>query len=331
MSTSPFSKRHRQPPAQLVYNEINQKLRAQIIQILKPTNSDPGRTFSEQDKTINKDYPYPSFKIYPRYFGSMPLVFQFIENGDLDECLDAIEVCFRRVNQLTRHYRSVQPAPKDGGLDAVAKFASALLLEIEHQPGTGSEDAISELNRRFREHDVGYQFSSSEDQLVRTDSHYLYRECVHPAMRLLSCPGFEGPAQEFAKAHQHYRKGEDKAAVQEATKALESTIKAICHARKWVPKENATVKLLLDFIFEKELIPPWLSAVFGGLRSALESGLPAIGNREARHGQGKDVKAIERHMVEFALHLCAASIVFLVKAHLAPTVTTVTRSPPAQR
>ncbi len=161
----------------------------------------------------------------------MPLVFQFIENGDLDECLDAIEVCFRRVNQLTRHYRSVQPAPKDGGLDAVAKFASALLLEIEHQPGTGSEDAISELNRRFREHDVGYQFSSSEDQLVRTDSHYLYRECVHPAMRLLSCPGFEGPAQEFAKAHQHYRKGEDKAAVQEATKALESTIKAICHAR----------------------------------------------------------------------------------------------------
>ncbi len=112
---------------------------------------------------------------------------------------------------------------------------------------------------------------------------------------------FEGPAQEFAKAHQHYRKGEDKAAVQEATKALESTIKAICHARKWVPKENATVKLLLDFIFEKELIPPWLSAVFGGLRSALESGLPAIGNREARHGQGKDVKAIERHMVEFAL------------------------------
>lgn len=331
MSASSFSKRNRQAASQLVYDNINDTLRVQIVEILKSISNNLEKTFSEQDKKIDKDYPFPLFKPSPRHFGSMPLVFQFIAHGELDACLDAIEYCFKRVNQLTRSARSVQLAPNDKGLDIASKLLTNYLLDIERQPDPGSENAISELNRRFREHDVGYQFSSDEDQLVRTDSHYLHRECVDPAMRLLACPGFEGPAQEFAKAHQHYRNGEDKAAVQEATKALESTIKAICHARNWVPKENATLMPLLKFVFEQELIPKSLDSSFAGLRTALESGLPTIGNREARHGQGKDVKAIERHMVEFALHLCAASIVFLVKAHLAPTVATVTRSPPTQK
>lgn len=323
MSTSPFSKRHRPPAAQLIYDEINPRLRAQIVKILEESSNNPRKLFSAQDTLLEKEHPCLSFKIAPRHFGTRkPLVFQFIESGNLEECLDAIEIGFKRMTQLAKSYRTVQINSNDDNKEILSKFVTAAVLLDESRPRTGSEDAIAELNRRFREHCVGYQFSPDEEQLVRTDSQFLHQECVDPAMLLLSCPGFEGPAQEFAKAHQNYRNGDGKGAVQEATKALESTIHAICHARHWVPSKNATLKPLLDFIFDKELVPKSLNSFFTGLRTALGSGLPTIGNSEARHGQGKDVKEIDSHMVEFALHLCAASILFLVKAHLAPTVTT---------
>src|SRR5262249_19172762 len=109
-----------------------------------------------------------------------------------------------------------------------------------------------------------------------------------------------------------------KDAVAWALKALESTAKAICDARGWsYDKNKATAKPLLDKLFEKGLVPPDLESNFSGLRSALESGLPTIANRMARHGQGSAVKDIDDHLVAFGMHLCAAAIVFLVEAHKA--------------
>lgn len=108
-----------------------------------------------------------------------------------------------------------------------------------------------------------------------------------------------------------------KDAISWAVKALESTVQAICDARGWKYEKTDAVKALLDVAFQNGLVPSEMESHFSSLRSALVSGLPTIGNRMTRHGQGSRVKPIADHLVTFGMHLAAASILFLVGAHQA--------------
>ncbi len=149
------------------------------------------------------------------------------------------------------------------------------------------------------------------------DSQLIHAEAVKPALSLLSATGFQGPEQDLIGAFDHYRHGRFKEAGADALKAFESTMKSICKARRWPHDPGATAKPLLDVLFTHGLIPPELQSHFGGLRSALESGLPTLSNRTSRHGQGPDPKPLAPHFAAYMLHLVAANIVFLVQAHKA--------------
>jgi len=93
------------------------------------------------------------------------------------------------------------------------------------------EEAIEELNCRFKEHGVGYQFEGGE--IVRVDSQCIHTEVVKPAVSLLNTAGFDGALEEFLDAHKHYRKGEMKEAMSDALNAFESVMKAICDENGW--------------------------------------------------------------------------------------------------
>jgi hypothetical protein len=94
-----------------------------------------------------------------------------------------------------------------------------------------STSGLHELNYRFREHLVGYAFEGG--RLVRVDSQILHAEVTKPALELLSEPKFQGPSDEFMKAHQHYCKKAYKESMTDSLKAFESTMKTICAIRKW--------------------------------------------------------------------------------------------------
>jgi hypothetical protein len=104
-------------------------------------------------------------------------------------------------------------------------------------------------------------------------------------------------------------------AITEASKAFESTMKAICASRKWAHPPNATAKPLIDIMFKNGLIPAELESHFSALRSAMESGLPTLSNKTSRHGQGITPVEVPSHFVGYALHLTAANIIFLVEAY----------------
>ena len=103
---------------------------------------------------------------------------------------------------------------------------------------------------------------------------------------LLSTPGYAGAQKEFLTAHEHYRHGRAKEALNESLKALESVMKSICAKRKWAHDANATAGPLLNVLFEKGLIPSFWSTHFSGLRSTLEAGVPTARNKRGGHGQG---------------------------------------------
>ena len=212
-----------------------------------------------------------------------------------DDVLDIIELTFKYI---------------DGPLRRVG---------YDYRPVTGanqeSDDAIAELNHRFREHGIGHQLVGG--MLVRVDSQLVHDQAVKPALALLHETGFQGPSDEFTKAFVHYRKGETKAAIAEALKSFEGTMKAICDARHWKRDPRATAKPLMDIIFSNGLIPKSLESQFSALRSAMESGLPTISNETSRHGQGAQPVEVPDHFAAYALHLAASNIVFLVQCHKA--------------
>jgi hypothetical protein len=177
------------------------------------------------------------------------------------------------------------------------------------------DDAIGELNSRFKEHCVGYQFMGSE--IVRIDSQFIHAEVVQNALSLLQDSGFHGANEEFLKAHEHYRHGRTKEAIADALKSLESTMRCICHERRMTVQAHATAKPLIDALCAGGLIPDYLAGQFGGLRAALEGGLLPLSNRTSRHGQGQVPQDVPSYMAAYALHLAAANIVMLVAAHRA--------------
>lgn len=180
-------------------------------------------------------------------------------------------------------------------------------------PSTRVEDSIIELNYRFREHGVGYQFV--EGEIVRVDSQYIHAETVKPALSLLNTAGFENASGEFMKAHEHYRKGRSSEAMSEALKAFESTMKYICEANGWSHSSNASAKQLITTVLDNELIPRYMESHLAGVRQSLEAGLPTVRNKNSGHGQGSQDRDLPDYLVAYALHLAATNIVLLVEAH----------------
>ena len=123
----------------------------------------------------------------------------------VEEALDLVEVSFVYIDRTARRIHEFDR--KQYGIKVSAS------------------EAIDELNRRFLRAAVGYQYDAG--RIFRVDSELIHNEIIRPALRYLYQEGFEGPRDEFLRAHTHYRNGKMKNAVTDSNNAFESTLKAI--------------------------------------------------------------------------------------------------------
>ena len=211
-----------------------------------------------------------------------------------DNLLDVIELTFRHIERMIPKL----PERETTGFG------------ISQKP----TDAINELNYRFHEHGIGYQYIKG--QIIRVDSLFIHAEAVIPALTLISSEGFIGAEQEFRSAHENYRNQEYEASIVEALKAFESTMKTICDKFSWAYDKTATASKLIEIILKREeLVPSYLQNHFSGLRQVLEAGVPTVRNKEAGHGQGTEIRGLPEYLASYILHLTASNIVFLVEAY----------------
>jgi len=286
------------------YDLIPERLRIQIAKIMEDAM---GRWRPPSDNLYRRTSPSSEFWVFvhdtiAKELGVWSLgdgisspeqrCIQHLTSAGTDEVLDIIELSFRVIDHAIRRL----------GPDARENAS------IKQDP----DEAIEELNQRFREHGVGYQYL--EGEIVRIDSQFLHTEAVKPALELLNGAGFTGPADEFLRAFDHHRKGEKKEAIADALSAFESTMKAICGARGWKYAAKDTAQPLINNLFQHGLIPAELQSHFSGFRAAMEAGLPTLAN-PIRHGQGSTPVSVPEHFVAYALHLTASNIVFLVECH----------------
>ena len=248
----------------------------------------------------------------------------FFDAKDTDKAIDVIEVSFRYIEAFrifhkgkskgksdelgdtSRHKR--RPAPGDEILPMIQPPTG-----LVSSPSISPDEAIDRLNRRLRQHSVGYQYASG--QIIRVDSQFIHSEVIKPALGFLSNPRYEGANEEFLEAHKDYRNGDYKGCITNCLKAFESCLKTICQKRKWhYDDKNAPAKKLIQIVLDKKLIPSFMESHFRGLIGALESGLPTLRNRKAGHGQGPERVPVPDYIAAHALHLTASNILLLVKA-----------------
>ena len=294
--TDIFSKRQRRLRGEFQdvyqYTELPKAFRIQFVHILRDVlgHSEISDEAKDCYQVIHDNLARELglFRLDDNYFQPEPGIVQFLLNtNDIDDALSVIEysLLIARIahNKIYGYYSDVAKVTVD--------------------------DAITELNTRFLEHGIGYQFESNA--IVRLDSQFLHQETVIPALKILMGKHYTGANTEFLKAHEHYRHQRYAETINECLKALESTLKVICKKRHWSFPETATVNILLRIIFEHELVPSYLQSNFSGLRSVLESGVPTIRNREGGHGTGAEPRNIPQHFAAYTLHLTASAIVFL--------------------
>ena len=283
-----FSKRQKklrgEMPDIYVYDDLPYPLRVQIVQVWEAIIGNQWQYLHNAreardayDSIVNTlRHEYGVFSLHSKNQGTITeLINFFLNEEDVEKALDAVELSFQVINRR-------------------------------------SDDAIEELNERFKEHGVGYQFTNG--QIVRIDSEFIHAEVVKPALNLLGQQHYAGAQQEFLKAHEHYRKGNAKETLSECLKAFESVMKAICDKRGWAYSNNATAKPLIQACFDNGLIPPFWQSHYSSLRSLLESSVPTGRNKLGGHGQGTTPVSVPNHLVAYMLHMTASAIVFLAKA-----------------
>ena len=178
--------------------------------------------------------------------------------------------------------------------------------------GQDPDDAISELNGRFKEAGVGYQFESGE--LIRVDSQYLHSEVVKPVLTVLGKNNnYQGANDEFLSAHEHYRHKQYKECLNDCLKSFESLMKAIHDIHSWQYNPNDTAKKLINSCLTNKLVPEYLQNQFSSVRALLESGIPTVRNKEGGHGQGSQITNVPEHLASYTLHLTATNLLFLAK------------------
>lgn len=293
-----FSKRQKRARGEVpdiyVYDKVPHELRVQIVHIIEDVfgnDNSAAQLYNLIKKTLCKEYGRFELIEHPRSDEYDVFNF-FLQEKSTERALDVVELCFQNIskhiptNNLSRNHSFQKMKP---------------------------EDAISELNERFKEHGVGYQFESNE--IIRVDSEFIHAEVVKPTIMVLRGKFFKGANEEFLMAHEHYRHGRHKECLVNCLKAFESTMKAICKIRGWPTQPGNTASNLITICLKNGLLPTYLESQFNSLRSLLETGIPTIRNKSAAHGQGVDIVEVPEYLARYTLNLTATNILFLAEAN----------------
>ena len=297
-----YSKRQRrlrgETPEVFTYDKIPQPLKLQIIYIVKDF-VDNWYCHSETQDIIY----FTPVHVLRREYGVHDLTGRYSHSYDheilgfleitpeSEKALDAIELLFQAIDQEGREDYVVAGEP-----DQVLS----------------PDEAIADLNARFREHGIGYAFEGG--MLIRVDSTYTHAEIIKPTLALLASPSFAGANDEYLTAHEHYRHGRNKECLTECLKAFESTMKTICAEKGWAfdPAKDAVNKLI-QICFANNLVPAFMQNHITALKNVLETGVPTVRNKLSGHGQGAVPREVDDDVARYALNLTGSNIIFLVE------------------
>jgi hypothetical protein len=296
-----FSKRQRtargEDPDVYIYDDVPDPLRVQLVQLIGDgigaEHSDGGGVYRHIHKTLCREYGVFSLTDKHRPTPWEEIANYLLSVRDVERVIDIVELSLQTIDGYIRKCRAE--------------------YRYHYREAEDPDGIIAEVNTRFREHGVGYEYVSGE--ILRIDSTVTHADVVKPALALLAGPGYSGANDEYLTAHSHFRHGRYKECLVDCLKCFESAMKVVILARGWPHNERDTASQLVATCINNGLFPSYLESQLGSVRSLLESGVPTIRNRNAGHGQGQQPTVVPQHLAAYALHLTASNVLLLVRSH----------------
>lgn len=223
------------------------------------------------------------------------------EYSDTDKFIDVIELICREIDVTLRNYLFRKISDLYIAMDPLKNDKI-----IQQRPKV--DEALTEINERMKRSGFGFEYTNG--LLVRIDSQFIHSEVVKPALFILQ--DFDGARNEFLSAHQHFKQGNNEAAIVECNKSFESIMKSICAERGWNYVDTSPSKKLVETCMKNNLIPRYMQEHFTQFINLLSTNVSTIRNKVASHGIGeKERVETTTHLTSYALHLTASNIVFL--------------------
>ncbi|GCE90869.1 hypothetical protein MSKU15_2470 [Komagataeibacter diospyri] len=282
------------------YDHIPQNLRAQILHIATDIYGECSSTTYNRStgRNISREKWEKLNKILCRELGVFKLPFS---KGVTDIRMQV----FHYIYNPETNYLNV--------LDFIDIFMNMDTEYLSSSDSMRREHAKLELNARFQEAEIGYQFENGK--IIRIDSQEIHKEIIKPVLNLLSNPIFDFVNKEYRVAHERYRNGEVKDCILACGRSFESMIKCICDNKKWTDYEKgARATDLITYIRNKNLFQDDNSKVFNAFVQMLKSGVPELRNANGGHGDAPDTPERPLYMASYALHLTATNLLFLYEA-----------------
>lgn len=180
------------------------------------------------------------------------------------------------------------------------------------------------INGIFRQEGIGYEFSPYTERRVempkgtyRLDRKYpeatvktnelAHQEIVMPTLKLLGDPAFQSANDHMLKAHELYRKGDNRSAITECGSALETVLKTICQKKQWAyTPDKDVLSGLVQVCNDNGLFYPFYVEILKNCGT--------IRNKLGAHGQEPvPTYTTESEHVEHMIHLVSSHILFLAK------------------
>lgn len=287
------------------FDELPIKLRNQIVLILKETlgeytienNYDVYSSLRSTEIRTNEFWD-AIYNLFCREKGilkttsagsTMEQCLQIIIYGSFEDAMDITELSLRLIEKA--------------------------IGESDHHQHNGynnSEEAIEEINDRFKENSIGYQYI--ERMFIKIDSELIYEEITTPAFKVLRDDEYEGALNELIGAYENFKSGKFKESIVSAENAFESTLKTACYRRGLNLKNTETANELINSVIKLGLISANEKDHLDALRKTLIYGLPRVRNNNGGHGDGETTKNIPEYMAKYALNLTATNINLIISA-----------------
>ncbi len=170
---------------------------------------------------------------------------------------------------------------------------------------------IDDVNYRFREARVGYQFNSDSKCILPFDDEIIHENAVEPAFHFLNIAGFEKAKNYFKEAYEDFiaKKYED--CLHHTCKSLESVIKNVLKKKKVAFSENDGLSRLIDSLFSENVMPFEHNDFASGLKNIFKE-ITAERNKKAGHGTEETKKIeISEAKAKLVLNLAASLITYI--------------------
>jgi len=166
------------------------------------------------------------------------------------------------------------------------------------------------INAIFEENNLSWRMA--EGKIFPIDSAYIEEDILRKTQHLLSEVKFHGALEEFEKARTDLANGDCKNAIDNANRAVESTMKGVLKIEKAKPGE------LIRKLIDSGIVPEYFSGFLKCFEEHILRCTAKIRNEElgVGHGQGVKINKIPLPLAELAVHLSGVLIIFLIKRHL---------------